>query len=85
MRAFVQKKLENLNSYYLFSRLQCCIYSSSLLRFLSAALWTQPCVDDTSIRGIRLIYLQTPLCGSYPKLPSCAMLSKFLSCCVHSD
>lgn len=42
-------------------------------------------VNDTSIRRIRLIYLQTPLCDSCPKLPSFAVLSKFLSRCVHHD
>lgn len=51
--------------------------------FLEAAPWSGPCVNDTSIRGIMLIYLQTPLCGSCPKFPLFAMLSKFLPCCVH--
>lgn len=47
--------------------------------------YTLVSVNDTSIRRIRLIYLQTPLCGSFPNLHSFVMLSKFLPCCVHHD
>ena len=41
-------------------------------------------VNDTSIRRIRLIYLQTPLCGTCPKLHSllCGVNSYHAVCTV---
>lgn len=65
----------------------CCEGFNHYVRgdLLDAISLVRASVNDTSIRGIRLIYLQTPLCGSCPKLPSFATLSKFLPCCVHPD